>query len=182
MEKNMNPERDTVGLHTFMQDRRTVFCYSGPLTEDLLTTIANPVRHQLSDKETEEAVANRVFGVFVEQAQNIIRYSHQKTKSTGDSVGTIAISTTDDGFLIEAVNVVTETKRDVLEATLVDLSVKDQKELRKLYRQRLKDGPPEDSKGAGLGFIEMARRVKKFEFDFQAHESGAVFVYRGWVT
>ena len=76
------------------------------MTEDLLTTIANPVRHQLSDKETEEAVANRVFGVFIEQAQNIIRYSHQKTKSTGDSVGTIAISIDDDCFLIEAVNVV----------------------------------------------------------------------------
>ena len=25
-----------------------------------------------------------------------------------------------------------------------------------------------------------ARRVKKFEFDFQAHEFGALFVYRGW--
>ena len=106
----MNIERDTVGLHTFMQDRKTVFCYSGPMTEDLLTTIANPVRHQLSDKETEEVVANRVFGVFIEQAQNIIRYSHQKTKSTGDSVGTIAISIADDGFLIEAVNVVSEEK------------------------------------------------------------------------
>jgi hypothetical protein len=175
----MSPNKDTVGLHTFMQNRKTLFCYSGPMTEDLLTTIANPVRHQLSDKETEEAVANRVF---IEQAQNIIRYSHQKTKSTGDSVGTIAISLDDDCFLIEAVNVVSESKRDVLEATLVDLSVKDQKELRKLYRQRLKDGPPEDSAGAGLGFIEMARRVKKFEFDFQAHEFGALFVYRGWVS
>ena len=50
----MDPERDTVGLHSFMQDRRTVFCYSGPLTEDLLTTIANPVRHQLSDKESKQ--------------------------------------------------------------------------------------------------------------------------------
>ena len=178
----MSIERDTVGLHTLIQERKTVFCYSGPMTEDLLTTIANPVRHQLSDKETEEVVANRVFGVFIEQAQNIIRYSHQKTKSTGDSVGTIAISIADDGFLIEAVNVVAESKRDVLEATLVDLSVKDAKELRKLYRQRLKDGPPDDSVGAGLGFIEMARRVKKFEFDFQAHEFGALFVYRGWVS
>ena len=178
MEKN----KDTLGLHTFMQDRKTLFCYSGPLTEDLLTTISNPVRHQLSDKETEETVSKRVFGVFIEQAQNIIRYSTQKTKSTGDSVGTIAISLDDDCFLIEAVNVVSESKRDVLESTLVDLSVKDQQELRKLYRQRLKDGPPEDSAGAGLGFIEMARRVKKFEFDFQAHEFGALFVYRGWVT
>jgi len=74
----MSEHRDTVGLHTFMQDRKTLFCYSGPMTEDLLTTIANPVRHQLSEKETEEVVANRVFGVFIEQAQNIIRYSHQK--------------------------------------------------------------------------------------------------------
>ena len=62
----MSPSKDTVGLHTFMQNRRTLFCYSGPMTEDLLTTIANPVRHQLSDKETQEAVANRVFGVFFE--------------------------------------------------------------------------------------------------------------------
>ena len=174
--------KDTVALHSFMQDRRTLFCYSGPLTEDLLTTISNPVRHQLSDKETEEVVAKRVFGVFIEQAQNIIRYSHRKTKATGDSIGTIAISIADDGFLIEAVNVVDPEKRDVLEPSLVDLSMKDQKELRELYKKRLREGPPEDSSGAGLGFIEMARRVKKFEFDFVESEDGALFVYRGWVS
>ena len=36
--------QDTVELHSFMQERKTLFCYSGPLTEDLLTTISNPVR------------------------------------------------------------------------------------------------------------------------------------------
>ena len=132
MEKN----KDTLGLHTFMQNRKTLFCYSGPLTEDLLTTISNPVRHQLSDDETKETVAKRVFGVFIEQAQNIIRYSTQKTKSTGDSIGTIAISVADDGFLIEAVNKIDESKKDVLEATLVELSVADQKALRQMYKKR----------------------------------------------
>jgi len=53
---------DTVGLHEFMQRRKTLFCYSGPLTEELLTTISNPVRHQLTENETPEAIANRVFG------------------------------------------------------------------------------------------------------------------------
>ena len=173
--------KDTVALHTFMQGRRTLFCYSGPLTEDLLTTISNPVKHQLSDKETEEAVAKRVFGVFIEQAQNIIRYSYQKTRVTGDSIGTVAISIAEDGFLIEAVNIVDPEKKDGLEASLIELTVKDQKELRSLYKQRLRDGPPEDSSGAGLGFIEMARRVKKFEFDFIESENGALFVYRAWV-
>ena len=99
------------------------------------TTISNPVRHQLSDDETKETVAKRVFGVFIEQAQNIIRYSTQKTKSTGDSIGTIAISVADDGFLIEAVNKIDESKKDVLEATLVELSVADQKALRQMYKK-----------------------------------------------
>ena len=172
---------DTVGLHDFMQRRKTLFCYSGPITEELLTTISNPVRHQLTENETPEAIANRVFGVFIEQAQNIIRYSSQKTKAAGDSVGTIAISYIDDTFLIEAVKQIDSTQKSALEKTLLELSLKDQKDLRKLYRQRLKDGPPEDSQGAGLGFIEMARRVKRFEFDFNDSNSNPMFVYRGWV-
>ena len=172
---------DTVALHEFMQRRKTLFCYSGPLTEELLTTISNPVRHQLTENETPEAIANRVFGVFIEQAQNIIRYSSQKTRVAGDSVGTIAISYIDDTFLIEAVNQISSTQKSALEKTLLELSLKDQKDLRRLYRQRLKDGPPEDSKGAGLGFIEMARRVKRFEFDFNDSDDNPMFVYRCWV-
>jgi hypothetical protein len=38
---------ETLELHKFMQARRTLFCYSGPLSEDLLTQISNPVRQQL---------------------------------------------------------------------------------------------------------------------------------------
>ena len=59
--------------------------------------------------------------------------------------------------------------------------MKDQKEL-EVIQKRLREGPPEDSAGAGLGFIEMARRVKKFEFDFVESDDGALFVYRGWVS
>ena len=105
MTKNTRSD-ETVALHSYMQDRQTLFCYSGPMNEELLTTMSNPVKHQISDKETQEALSRRVFGVFIEQAQNIIRYSHHKTKSSGDSIGTIAISVIEDGFLIEAVNVI----------------------------------------------------------------------------
>ena len=173
---------ETVALHAYMQDRQTLFCYSGPMNEELLTTMSNPVKHQISDKETQEALSRRVFGVFIEQAQNIIRYSHHKTKSSGDSIGTIAISVIDNGFLIEAVNVISPDKKEVLANTLDELSSKDQEELRALYKKRLRDGPPDDSVGAGLGFIDMARRVSKFEYDFKTGEEGDLFIYRGWVT
>ena len=144
----------TLELHKFMQARRTLFCYSGPLSEDLLTQISNPVRQQLSESESDEGVAKRVFGVFVEQAQNIIRYANLRA-DTGEGVGTIAISVTeDDGFLIEAVNAIDSDKRTALESTLLELSMKDAKELRKMYKDRLRSGPPEGSKGAGLGLLK----------------------------
>ena len=107
---------ETLELHKFMQARRTLFCYSGPLSEDLLTSISSPVRQQLTESESDENVAKRVFGVFVEQAQNIIRYAKLRA-DTGEGVGTIAISVTDDdGFLIEAVNAIDSTKRTVLKS------------------------------------------------------------------
>ena len=60
--------------------------------------------------------------------------------------------------------------------------MKDAGELRKMYKERLRSGPPEGSKGAGLGFIEMARRVQRFEFEVTDTEEGPVFVYRGYVS
>ena len=53
--------------------------------------------------------------------------------------------TDNDGFLIEAVNAIDSTKRTALEATLLELSMKDAKELRKMYKDRLRSGPPEGS-------------------------------------
>ena len=40
-------------------------------------------------------------------------------------------------------------------------------ELRALYKEQLRAEPEEGSKGAGLGFMEIARRASKpIEFDF----------------
>ena len=177
----MTNNEDTVGLHTFMQNRKTLFCYSGPLTEDLLTQISQPVRVQLSDKETEELYPS-VSLEFSSSKHRILFVTRSKNEATGESVGTIAISVSGDGFMIEAVNRIDESKRDVLENTLMEISLKDQKELREMYKKRLKEGPPEGSKGAGLGFIDMARRVKKFEYELHESENGPLFVYRGWVA
>jgi len=67
-----------------------------------------------------------------------------------------------------------------LQKNLDELKAMDSKELRKAYKQRLRDGPPEGSKGAGLGFIEMARKADRFEFDFVG-SSELLFVFKVWI-
>ena len=154
-------------FHKLLEQRRTFFCYSGLLSEDVLSTFSGIVREQMSEMEDDTEITKRVFGIFVEQAQNVIRYSKDRIAEGG--TGTVAISRAEDGFLIEAINPMDH-----------ELKAMDSKELRKAYKQRLREGPPEGSKGAGLGFIEMARKADRFEFDFVG-STELLFVFKVWI-
>jgi len=108
----------------------------------------------------------------------VIRYSKDRIAEGG--TGTVAISRAEDGFLIEAINPMDHENAEGLQKNLDELKAMDSKELRKAYKQRLRDGPPEGSKGAGLGFIEMARKADRFEFDFVG-SSELLFVFKVWI-
>ena len=165
-------------FHKLLEQRRTFFCYSGLLSEDVLSTFSGIVREQMSEMEDDAEITKRVFGIFVEQAQNVIRYSKDRIAEGG--TGTVAISRAEDGFLIEAINPMDHENAAGLQKNLDELKAMDNKELRKAYKQRLREGPPEGSKGAGLGFIEMARKADRFEFDFVG-STELLFVFKVWI-
>ena len=165
-------------FHKLLEQRRTFFCYSGLLSEDVLSTFSGIVREQMSEMEDDTEITKRVFGIFVEQAQNVIRYSKDRIAEGG--TGTVAISRAEDGFLIEAINPMDHENAEGLQKNLDELKAMDSKELRQAYKQRLREGPPEGSKGAGLGFIEMARKADRFEFDFVG-STELLFVFKVWI-
>jgi anti-sigma regulatory factor (Ser/Thr protein kinase) len=165
-------------FHKLLEQRRTFFCYSGLLSEEVLSTFSGIVREQMSEMEDDAEITKRVFGIFVEQAQNVIRYSKDRISEGG--TGTVAISRAANGFLIEAINPMNPEHAEGLQQNLAELKAMDSKELRKAYKQRLREGPPEGSKGAGLGFIEMARKADHFDFDF-AGSTELLFVFKVWI-
>ena len=64
---------NTDELHNILLKRKTFFCYSGPLTEKILTAISVAVRLEIGENAGNERAEKKVFGNFVEQAQNIIK-------------------------------------------------------------------------------------------------------------
>ena len=170
---------ESIEFHKLLLSRGTFFCYSGLLSEEVLTAISSIVREQVTDIDNNEDITTRVFGIFVEQAQNIIRYSENRLGEGG--LGTVAIGHSQDGFILEAINPMDREKMETLKAKLEELQGMDSKELRKAYKQRLKDGPPDGSKGAGLGFIEIARKATKFDFEFMKDPEN-LFVFKVWIV
>lgn len=153
------------------EDRGIVFSYSGYLNEDILSGIGNALRSKMTIDRTEEKISRAVFSAFVEQVQNVIRYSAEtSTQASSGEVageealvlpyGLVAIGEYPDGQqFVTCCNMVLSSDTKKLSEQLESIRDLDRKELGALMRQQLRDGPPEGSKGAGVGFIAIAREA-----------------------
>jgi len=154
-----------------LEDRGIVFSYSGYLNEDILSGIGNALRSKMTIDRTEEKISRAVFSAFVEQVQNVIRYSAEtSTQASSGEVageealvlpyGLVAIGEYPDGqHFVTCCNMVLSSDTKKLSEQLESIRDLDRKELGALMRQQLRDGPPEGSKGAGVGFIAIAREA-----------------------
>jgi hypothetical protein len=154
-----------------LEDRGIVFSYSGYLNEDILSGIGNALRSKMTIDRTEEKISRAVFSAFVEQVQNVIRYSAEtSTQASSGEVageealvlpyGLVAIGEYPDGqHFVTCCNMVLSSDTKKLSEQLESIRGLDRKVLGALMRQQLRDGPPEGSKGAGVGFIAIAREA-----------------------
>ncbi len=156
-----------------LQEQGVVFCYSGYMTEEVLTGIGNAIKKMMELEETDRMVAKDIFSIFVEQVQNVIRYSaeHVPPKIIGQEkelrYGVLTVGYKDGRYFVSCGNLVRQEDVARLKSSLGHIKALDKDGLKALYKETLKGEAPKRSKGAGVGFVDIARRaVHGFEFDF----------------
>ena len=155
-----------------LQGQGIIFCYSGYMTEQVLTGIGDAIKRKLELEQADSGTARTVFGVFAEQMQNVIRYSAEREpQETGDGghlrYGVLTVGRNDDRYFISCGNVIEKEDVERLRTSLTHIKSLDKEGLKALYKETLRGDPPDGSKGAGVGFIDIARRANNgFEFDF----------------
>ena len=163
-----------------------VFCYNGYLTEDLLTSIGSVLKTKLQADNVDKKTIRSVFHFFVEQVQNIIRYSKDDDTDIVDSsefrYGLVIVGASEGNHYITCANLVDNNQVEQLRKTLDDIHAMDNNQLKVLYKQLLRSDSPEQSKGAGVGFIDIARKATRFEYDFvNVDESSSYFSLTSYV-
>ncbi|MBV8650862.1 MAG: SiaB family protein kinase [Alphaproteobacteria bacterium] len=162
-----------------------MFAYCGYVTESVLSGVGDALKQKLVIEDTDTKTVRSVFAVFVEQMQNIIRYSAEMgaRPSSANSAsseqgaaagaaselrfGIVTIGREADGFVVKAGNLVDKSDVERLRAKLEHIRGADRDTLKAMYKETLKTEPEAGSKGAGVGFIEIARRASKpIAFDF----------------
>ena len=162
-------------IHNDMLGDGISFCFTGFMSEDTLLGIGNTLKQKFEIDSIDKTTSMSMFSVFVEMVQNVIRYSAENQVDDKEPAvidlryGILSIGQKDGQNFIACGNLVNSQDVARLEANLSKLKKLDNKELRRLFRASLKEEVPEGSKGAGVGFIEIARRAKHgFDFDFES--------------
>jgi hypothetical protein len=168
---------DLFELRKVLHRQGIIFAYSGYVTEPVLSGVGEALKRKLTIDDADTKTLRSVFAVFVEQMQNIIRYSAEKMSgSNPDGTenplceirhGILTIGKEGDEYVVYSGNLVERADVERLRSRLNKIRGMSKDELRALHKEQLRSEPEEGSKGAGLGFMEIARRASKpIEFDF----------------
>ncbi|WP_082936354.1 SiaB family protein kinase [Halodesulfovibrio spirochaetisodalis] len=148
----------------FLQDNGVVFYFNGPVSQEVVEGIGDAVRTKLKHEDAGLSMIQRVFTILVEQMQNIIRYSTDRLADAEDgaetALGQIILGVDDEGgYFVSCGNKINSADTDKLQKKIEQVQHMDSDELKKFYKEMRRKDPDADSKGAGLGFIEMARKA-----------------------
>jgi hypothetical protein len=162
-----------LGLCSDVERNNLIFFHRGFVTEKMLEGTGDALRRQLRYNGVDGKTARNIFAIFVEQMQNIIRYSSELTLTNGDCDdgelrhGSIAVGIQDHRYFVASANLVPKENVDPLRRRLDEISASNAEQLKKIYKDRLRAESEASSKGAGVGFIEMARRSDApIEYEF----------------
>ncbi len=161
-------------LHEFYESLRKegiLFCYSGPTTQTLMESIGDMLKQRMAVEEAGMSITRTIFAIFIEQMQNILHYSAEVMPAAESRMGeemrhgVVVVGREREAgerFFVLCGNYVERAKARMLADALDRMRGLNRDELKALYREQRRGDPfSEDSKGAGLGFLEMARKASR---------------------
>lgn len=173
--------KEYYGFKKSLDEKGIMVSFSGFVSEGILFSLGEALKQKMTLDETDMNTAKKVFSVFVEQVQNVIRYSSDRVEGdVGRKVelgsGTITVGHERDKFFIVCSNTVDAADVPLLKERLEVLKTLDKEGLKAYYKEKLREEPEAQSKGATIGLIEIARRASEpIEFDFEEIDKNSSF-------
>ena len=155
-------------LHKSITSQKLILVYQGDFTQETTKSILTIAERNLDSSEEDSGTKRKVFNVMVESLQNIVKHYDGVPKTKSGHPGAIFLVGQEVGrYSIMSGNPVHKTKVPALRRTLERLNELDKDGLKDLYKNIIQDTTLSDKGGAGLGFVDMARKSgEKLWFDF----------------
>jgi hypothetical protein len=155
-------------LHRTMMSQNLILVYQGDFTQESTKSILAMAERNLDSSGEESSIKRKVFNVMVEALQNIVKHSDELIDGQVRSHAAIfLIGKEKNRYSIMSGNPIRRENIQRLQGALEHINGLDKDGLKELYKEIIKNTTISEKGGAGLGFVDMARKSgEKIEYSF----------------
>jgi hypothetical protein len=148
--------KEAIEYHKRMSKSNILVIHKGDFSQDAIFPVLMIIEENLQ-KENKDAVSKKkVYHILVELLQNISRHCYVENNK---KEGIFLIGKADGYFVINTGNLIQNEYVDDLKDHLELLNNLNGKELKELYLDKLRERNLSEKNGAGIGLIDIARRI-----------------------
>jgi hypothetical protein len=152
-----------------MKAHEITLVYEGEITHQITKAFTSLTESNMAKEEESNTVQKKVFHVMVECLQNISK--HADSFGSDDFLfagrGIFMVSKGDVEYHVTTGNVIENSKIEELTRILDHINVLDKEGLKQLYKTQMREGRLSEKGGAGLGFIDIARKTgRRLDYHF----------------
>ena len=164
-------------LHRTMMSQNLILVYQGDFTQESTKSILSMAERNLDSSGEESSIKRKVFNVMVEALQNIVKHSDELVDGQIRSHAAIfLIGRESNRYCIMSGNPIRKNNVAGLKDKLDRINSLDKDGLKDLYKEIIKNTTISEKGGAGLGFVDMARKSgEKLDFSFPEMSSEYCF-------
>ncbi len=158
-------------LHKTMLKKNLILVYEGEFTQEITKSVLSMAERNMDSFGEESNIKRKVFNVMVECLQNICKHAESFDESEygkGMANAIFMIGKQDSVYFITSGNAILSEYVPDMASKLENINSLDKTGLKELYKSIIRNGSISDKGGAGLGFVDMARKSgQKLIFDFE---------------
>lgn len=157
----MTPSDSLFREFSQFDDDSVMLAFRGQVSSDLLGALLNIAESKLSEIGYKTSKRKKAFNILVECVQNMYNHAKangKKNSARGDGNGVLMMIATNDSISIATGNNIGKDQAAALQSRLVELNEFEEIDLRDEYKKQLVEGKFSERGGAGLGFIDIARK------------------------
>jgi hypothetical protein len=155
-------------LHRTMMAQKLILVYQGEFTQESTKSILAMAERNLDTTGEDSSIRRKVFNVMVEALQNIVKHSDELIDGSVRSHAAIFLIGRDEKkYSIMSGNPIRKANISKLNKALDTINSLDKEGLKEMYKEIIKNTTISEKGGAGLGFVDMARKSgEKLEYEF----------------
>ncbi len=155
-------------LYQDLPTKEVNLVYVGGVTSEVTRNFTIMTEENLLRHAESSPVQRKVFNVMVETLQNISRHADLVTQDPEEiRRGIIIISHSEEAYSIVTGNLIRTEKVGRVRGKLDSINAMSREELTAAYKKQIQEGSISESGGAGLGFIDVAKKSgNKIDYRF----------------